>query len=144
MFGLQRLVAASACRLAFERVELLGHFLQDVVDAQQVLLGRLQLGFRQPPLGFVFGYASGFFQQDAPVRRARGEDAFDAALLDDGVGLRPQPCPHEQLLDVTQAAVLPVQIVLAGAVPVEAPGHNHFTGQQLQVQAVGAFLFGGL
>ena len=99
--------------LALQRVHLLRDFFQNVGDARQVLPRRFQLGLRQALAGFEFGNAGGFFQNQAPVRRFRTEDLADAPLLDDGIRLRAQPGSHEKVLNITQAADVAIDQILA-------------------------------
>jgi hypothetical protein len=60
-FDLELAVALGLGRLPLERIHLPGDFLQDVVDARQVLLGAFQLGFGQALAGLELGDAGGLF-----------------------------------------------------------------------------------
>ena len=59
--ALQLGIAPRLGGLPLERIHLAGDFLQDVVDARQVLLGAFQLGFRQALARLELGDAGGFF-----------------------------------------------------------------------------------
>jgi hypothetical protein len=81
---------------------LLFDFHDDVVYAREIEAGRFELGFRQSFLCFEFCYASGFFNDGAPLHRFSGEDQADAALFDDGVGIRAEADAHKHFLDVAE------------------------------------------
>jgi hypothetical protein len=66
--------------------------------------------------------ASRFLDVGAPVLRLRGEHRIELALPDDDVHLPADAGIGEQLLDVEQAAVAAVDLVLARAVAEHAPG----------------------
>ena len=125
---LQLGVAPRLGRLPLERIHLAGDFLQNVVDARQVLLGAFQLGFGQPLARLELGDAGGFFDHRAAVLRLGAEDLPDAPLLDDGVALRPQAGAHEDVLDVAQARGAAVDQVFAFAGTEQAPRDGDLAG----------------
>ncbi len=67
----------------------------DVIDAGKIDFGGFEFGLREAPLGFEFRDSCGFFDDGAPVGRFRTENLANAALLDDRVGVRAEPDPHE-------------------------------------------------
>ena len=110
---LEFLEAPGARRLPLERIHLPRDFLQDVVDAVQVLLGAFELEFRQPFAGLELGDAGGLFDDRTAIERTRAEDLPDAALLDDGVVLGAEAGSEKDILDVAKPAELAVDQVLA-------------------------------
>ena len=56
----------------------------------------------QPLFGLEFRDAGGFFDDGAALHRLGGQNLADAALLDDGVGIRTQADAHEHFLNVAQ------------------------------------------
>ena len=117
----QPLVAARLRRLALQRAALLLDLEDDVVDAREVLLRRLELQLGGAAARLVLGDAGGFLDQLAPVGRPRAEDHADLALLDDRVGLGAEPGVHQQLVHVAQPAHFAVDQVFALARAVQAP-----------------------
>ena len=115
-------VATGLARLTLEALELLLHLVNDVVHAEEVLLGRVELDLGLLPACLVLGDAGRFFDQGAPIGGLARQDETDLALLDDGVGLGAEAGVHEQLVDVPQAADVAVHEVLALAAAVEATG----------------------
>jgi hypothetical protein len=109
----QPLVATRLGGLPLQRSPLLFHFEDDVVDASEILLGGLELQFRGAPARLVFRDAGRLFDQLPPIGRSRAQDHADLALLDDRVGLGPEPGVHQELVDVPQPADLPVDQILA-------------------------------
>ena len=93
-------VAARLGSLALQGTKLLFHFNDDVVHARKIQLGRFELGFAQALLGLEFRDARGFFDDGAAFHGLGGKDLSDAALLDDGVRIGPEPNPHEHFLNV--------------------------------------------
>ena len=79
--------------LTLQRVHLPRHFVEDVVDARQVLLGVGQAGFGEALASLEFGDAGGLFDDVAPVGGLAAQDLPDASLLDQRVRLRPSPVP---------------------------------------------------
>src|SRR5208337_565984 len=73
-----------------------------------------------------FGDAGGFFDDVAPVGGLAAQDLPYASLLDERVRLGSEPCAHEDVLDVAQAAELAVELVLAFSGAEQTPGDNKF------------------
>ena len=110
-------MAARRVGLPLERRELAPHLAQQVVEAQQVALGRLE-----PALGLLAALAeledAGRFLDDRPpVLGPRVEHRVELTLPDDHVLLAADAGVGEQLLDVEQPARRAVDHVLrvAGA-----------------------------
>jgi hypothetical protein len=57
---------------------------------------------REALFGFEFRDAGGFFDDGAALHWFGGENQADAALLNDGVGVRAQADAHEHFLDVAE------------------------------------------
>ena len=106
-------VALGLRGLPLQRVHLASDFVEDVVDAREVLLGVFEAGFRQTLARFELGDAGGLFDDGAAVGGLAAENLTDAALLDDGVGFRAETGAHEDVLNVAQAAELAVEQILA-------------------------------
>ena len=133
----QHAVAPGLAGLALQALELLFHLVDDVVHAEQVLLGGLELERGLPAPGLVLGDAGRLLDECAAVGGLARKDHSDLALLDDRVGLGAEAGVHEQLVDVAQAAHLAVHEVLALAVAVQAAGH-HALGSTVGAVAVEA------
>ena len=110
---LEFLEAPRARSLPLERIHLTHDFLQDVVDAVQVLLRAFELEFRQPFAGLELGDARGLFDDRTAIERTRAEDLPDAALLDNGVVFGAEAGSEKDILDVAKPAELAVDQVLA-------------------------------
>src|SRR5439155_7751116 len=127
----QTLVAAGLRRLPPQSVDLLLDLDDDVVDAQQVRLRRLELQLRLPPLRAVAEDAGRLLEHGAPVLRLCRQDLVDLPLLDRRVQARADVGPRQKILDVLETAALAVQDVLALPRAVDAPCHDHLFGDLL-------------
>src|SRR4029077_7017842 len=112
--------------LALQRIHLARYFLEDVVHARQVHLGIFETRFSQPLLGLELGNAGGLFDNGPAMGWTAAEDLPDASLLDQGIGFWPQPGPHEEFLNVAQAAQFSVQQIFAFAAAKQPPVHDDF------------------
>ena len=119
----QAAVAPRPGRLPLERPALLLDLEDDVVDAGQVLLRRLELELGRPPPRLVLGDAGRLLEQLPALGRARPQYLTDAPLLDHRVGLHAHARVHQEVLHVAQSADLPVDEVLALPGAVQAPPH---------------------
>src|SRR5690606_14425342 len=117
----QPLIAPRLGGLALQAAALLLDLVDDVVDAREVLLRRLELQLGGPAARLVLRDARRLFDQRPAIGRTRGQDPPDLALLDDGVGLRAEARVHQQLVDVLQTALLAVDQVLALARAIQPP-----------------------
>src|SRR5205085_9687022 len=86
-----RPVAPGLAGLPLERLELLLDLVDDVVHAEQVLLGGLELELGLAAAGLVLRDAGRLLDEGAAVGGLAGEDEADLALLDDRVRLGPEP-----------------------------------------------------
>src|SRR5258708_4857569 len=111
-------------RLPLQLTQLLLHFHHELVHARQIHLRRFQFRLGQPLLRLEFRHARGFFDNRPPLQRLRRQYQTDAPLLDDGVGIRPQPYAHEHFLNVPQPRHAPVDQIFALPRTVQPPA-NH-------------------
>ena len=78
------------------------------------------------------------------ARRSVGfelQDLADAALLDDGVGIRAQPDAHEQILDVAQARHAAIDEIFALPGAIQAPANDDLARFQIHPMLFRAALF---
>ena len=101
---LEALEARGLLGLALERRDLAAQLAQHVGDAQQVLLGGVELALRFLAARLVLADAGGLFEQRAPILGLRRHDARDLALLDDRVAARADAGVAEEVEHVAQAA----------------------------------------
>lgn len=120
--GEELLVTAGLGGLALEGADLAADLADDVVEADQVRLGLLQLPHRLLLLALEAGDPGGFLEDGAAVLGTGGEDLVDLALLHDGVGGPADAGVHEELVDVAEAAEALVDLVFARSVAEEAAG----------------------
>jgi hypothetical protein len=115
--AVQFLIALGFAGLALQGDDLPFDFLDDVVQAEQIGLGLLQLAQGLPLVGFEFGDAAGLFEDGAPVFRMRTENFVNTALFHQRIGVGPDAGVHKQALDVLEAAGCFVDeiLTLAGA-----------------------------
>ena len=113
--ALQLFVAPRLGSLALQRIHLPADFFENVEHARKILFRAFQLRLGQPLLGFEFADARRLFDDGAAILRLVAENLPDAALLDDGVALRPQARADEKVLDVAQPRELAVDQVFAFA-----------------------------
>src|SRR3989475_1492232 len=130
-------VAARFGSLALERPELLFDFDDDIVDAREIDLGGLELGFRETLFGFELSHAGSFFDDGAALHGLGAENLADAPLLDDGVGIGAKSHAHKEILNVTEAGDAAVDEVFALAGAVQAAADDHFAGLGLHGRFIG-------
>ena len=133
----QSQIAFGHLGLLFQGADLQLQLLDLVVDAQEIVLGLLQL-----PLGLLLpvaeaGDARGLFKDLATVSGLGGDDLRDAALADDGVAVAAQARIHEKRVDVLEAHGLAVDEVFALPAAVIAAGQH-------DLRAVGIEDMGGV
>ena len=112
-------VAAGLRGLPLQRSALLVDFVDDVVEAREVLLRGFELELGRAAARLVLRDPRGLFDQLPPIGRARAQDHPDLALLDDGVGLLAQARVHQQFVDVLEPARLAVDQVFAFTRPIQ-------------------------
>ena len=121
-FIAQRAIALGFGGLPLERTHLPGDFLENIVDAGEVLLGLLQAKLGQALFGFEAGNAGCLFDNRPAIMRFGAEQLPDTLLSDNRVRLRPQAGTHEDVLNVAEAAELAVEQVFAVSGAEEAAG----------------------
>ena len=126
--------------MPLQRVHLARDFVEDVVDASEVLLGIFEAGFRQTLPRFELGDAGRLFNDGAAIGGLAAEDLTDAALLDDGVGLGPEAGAHKDVLNVAQTAELAVEQILALAGSEQATRNGDFAGLKSTLEFAAANL----
>ena len=131
--GRQALVALRLVGLALQAARLPPHLVDDVGQAQQVVLGALQLVQRLFLLGLVLRDAGRLVEDHPALQRPRVDDGVDLALLQHAVAVRPHAGVHAQAGDVLQAALGVVQQVLALAGAEEAARDAHLVEIDRQV-----------
>ena len=108
--------------LALQGADLALHLAQDVLLAQEVLLGLLDLAERLLAVGLELGDAGRLLEHGAAVLGTRGEHRVNLALGHHRIGAGADARAHEEVLHVLEARGLLVDVVLAGAVAVDAAG----------------------
>ena len=122
------LVALGLGCLQLHAAQLLFHLVDDVAQAQEVLIDALQTAQRFGLLGLEAADAGRLLEDGAPLLGGGLQEHVHPALLDDAVGVRAGAAAQEQVLDVPEAADLVVDQVLALAAAVHAAGDLHFLG----------------
>ena len=112
---LELLVALGLFRLTFDLAKGPLDLADDVLEAEQILPGVLELELRLVLACFVACDPSGFLEQCAAVNRARREDLADAALLDDRVCAGAETYFRKLVEDVLQTDRSSVEPVLRRA-----------------------------
>ena len=118
----QRLVAARLAGLTLERADLALHLFDDVLQAHEIRLGRLELAQRLLLLRLEAGDAGGFLEDGAAILGLRREDRVDLALLHDRVGGAADARIHEKLLDIAQPAGGAIELILRAAIAEDPAG----------------------
>jgi hypothetical protein len=106
--------------------------LQEIVDADAVLLGLLEAAQRLVLAREELVDAGGLFEKSAPIGRLRGEDRVDLSLRDDRVGTGAESRSHQQFDHVAQPDALAVDEEFALARAVSAARDLHFARVDLQ------------
>ena len=89
--------------LRLQMIQLLGEFLPDVIDAQQIFSSVTQPRFGLTTALAVLGYARGFFEKYPQVLRLGFNHARNHALLNDGVGARAQAGTQKNIRNIAPA-----------------------------------------
>ena len=108
---LKMIVLLGLFGLALEAGHLALDFGDDIVDPEQVLVGRFDLAQGFDLALLVAGDPGGLFDEDPPFIRAGIGDGADISLLDDGVGFGAHAAAHEDVVDVLETARLLVEQV---------------------------------
>src|SRR5262249_43419306 len=122
------LVALGLGRLQLDAAELLLDLVDDVLEALEVLIDALELAEGLGLLGLEAADAGRLLEDVAALPGGGLQEAIDAALLDDAVGVAAGAGAEEEVLDVLEAAGLLVDQVLALAAAVDAAGDLHLLG----------------
>ncbi len=110
----------------FERFDLGFEFAYDIVYAKKVLFGRGKLSLRFVPPDPVFHYAGSIFENVAAFLRLRAEDLVDPALTDQRISVAADTGIGKKHDDIFQAALCPVDEILAFTGTVKAAGNADF------------------
>ena len=100
-------------------------FDQDILNAEHIGACIVELAVRLFALLLVPGNPGGLLEQPSPVVVLVVQDLLDHLQLDHRIGTRAHAGIHEQLDDVFQAALRPVDQVFALARAVEPPRNGH-------------------
>src|SRR5690606_11419022 len=106
---LDLLVVAGAVCLPLQAAQPRSYLREDVMNALQIMLRLLQPAQGRGPLRLVVADASRLFEQGAPLFRPERERLIDEALAHNGVRPLAQAARRQQLLNVAQPDLLPVQ-----------------------------------
>ena len=123
--GLHAGGAAGDLGLPAQRLELAAQLGGQVGEPVEVVLHPVELAERLLLALAVLEDAGGLLDEGAAVLGAAGEDGVELALADDDVHLAADAGVAEQLLDVEQADLVAVDLVLALAGAVHAAGDRH-------------------
>jgi len=105
--------------LAFQLLDLMTQFVADVLDAVDILAGIGEPVLGLPATLLVLCHSGRFLEEEAQLLRLGLDDAGNHALLNDGVGARPQAGAHEQVDHVAPANMQVVDEVGRLAIAVE-------------------------
>ena len=108
--------------LALEGGHLAGDFVEDIVDAGEVLFGGFEAEFGETLFGLEAGDSGGLFEDAASIEGLGAEELADALLTDDCVRFAAEAGAHEDVLNVAETADLAVEEVLGVAGAEETAG----------------------
>jgi len=134
---LERLVLLRLLGLAGDGVELALDLPKDVVEAREILFGRLHLADGRFLAALVLGNAGRLLNELPPVLRLRLDKGGNAVLLDQRIGPGADTRTHEEFTDVQKAAGNLVDAVLAFAVPEQAAGDLHLAERGIGLRKSG-------
>ncbi len=126
-------VVPRLARLKLDTAEALGHFVQDVRHAQQVLLRPFESAHRLFLVRLIFADARGLLEDQPSVRLGCTDEVFNLALFEDRISTSAYSGIHQQFADVLQPAKLIVDPVFALAAFVYLTGYLHLFGFDLQL-----------
>lgn len=112
--------------LLSQRLQLSPQLPREIAEPHEIRLHGLELAERLLLAAAMLEDAGGLFDETAPVLRARLQHGVEASLAHDDVHFATQPRIAEQLLHIQEAAGLPVDRVLAGAVAEQRATDRHF------------------
>ena len=128
----QHQVAPGRLRLLAQGLHLQLQLLNLVVDAEKILLCLFQLPLRLLLPVTEAGDAGGLLKDLPPVGALIGNDLGDTALADDGIAVPAQAGVHEQVVDVLQAHLLPVDIILTVTAAVILAGEHDLAAVRIE------------
>src|SRR2546426_4684144 len=102
--------------------------MNNVVNAQEVLLRKLQLYLRRITAALEQADTRRLFDQAASIRRLGAKNLPHPPLLDQGIRIRPEPGAFKQGLNVSEAAAAAIQVILALSRAVQPPPHGETFG----------------
>ena len=120
--GAHVVVTGGIVRLALEGPDLAFELAEDVLQALHVTVGPLESAQRAVLAKAVLEDAGGFLDDGTMVLWLGVEDRGELALAHDDVLVSADTGVGQELLDVEEATVGPVDLVVGGAVAVEAAG----------------------
>ncbi len=132
ILGIQFVVAAGFFGAFPQWLNLRFNFREDIPHPGEVLLGILHLAHRVLAALFETGNPNDFLKQQSPFLRFAVENFINLILADDRHGFTPQSGPRQQFLQVFQAAMRLIDIILAFAGTKYSPGYGHFAEVQRQ------------
>ena len=108
-------------RLLFKLVQIGIEFPQNVFDPGEIFTGIVQAIFRFTASFLVFGDTGGFFQKQTQLIWLAFDDSADGALPNDGIGAWPKAGAEKNVLHITAAYRLAVDVITAAAIPGQHP-----------------------
>ena len=117
------LEVASLAGLELDAAEAFLHFLDDVVDAEKVLLRSIELALGFALADLVFADAGRFLEDGPAFDVRRFQQHVDAALLDDRIGVGPDAAVEEQVANVLEPGDFLVDEIFALAGAIELAGY---------------------
>ncbi len=108
------------------------HFLDDVVDPQQILLRPIQLALRLALARLVAADPRRLFKNRTTLDRRGVQQPAHTTLLDHRVTVSPNPRIHEQIAHVLKPCGLFVDLIFALARTVELPRDDHLVSVHAQ------------
>ena len=115
-----------------QRSDPLLQLLQDVPQAQKIVLGGSQTALRLVFAEAVFGDARRLFKDLPALLRTGRDDVADAPLTHNGVAVPTKTGVHEQKLNVAQPHGRVVQHIFAVARAIIAPGDAHVVAVEIE------------
>ena len=112
-------------RLCFQRFGFALQLLDDIVDADEVLLSLFQFPNRGLLAMLILRDAGDFVKQEPPFFGAHVENQVDLALLHDRIGIHSDAGVHEEFADIAQPTRRVVDKVAALTGAGELPTHFH-------------------
>ncbi len=108
-----RLIVAGLASLELDGTQALGDLVDDILQAEQVLLDPFELSHGLDPSAFVSTDARSFVEKRPPLLLRSLEKFTHAPLLDNAVRVGAQACVQEHFLDIAKPGGLFVYEVLA-------------------------------